>query len=1194
MKTKIKRFTAVIMAVIICLNIAACSNAPKWEGKWKISDADYEKSIFADSETKADNGTRTVTLTCEDSSFKSDLNKDSIRISAFPFSEEELDTLLKKIVEYTESSSDEAKSDEPLVDMDSKEIILTDYSFELKDDNTLELKFKEPKYDYSCLYQYHVHKEVVKDKVFVIGTDFIDPNDALAPKAEFVTKLTNGEENPEIEIKLENAKPEKEIKAEDITFSGAIKDLKVTSAKVSGDSIKIETEGTVNVTSATYAYVELSKKANDSENAISASADVPNLDGGVDNTSYSYKYGLLSFDVLLSGIKLEVSDKDLVSSIKIDDITVDKAEISKDKTLFKLYVKVDGKDVDDALSKLNSKTISIDSKAVGGDGLEIPAYATYASYSAKVESIDKPEKGLDKYTAVANLSTSFGDFKGLSKSHISFAGDFSNAEITSLKNSDGDCKIEFTFTCNDSEQTVFDGDVSIAKNKLYNEWGTPSNNLTASISYVLDDSKSPAGDLAVEIKSNKGLFTDIKSLAIGLFNMGKGAYKGKFADVFTNFKAIAGIFGMVDTRSGTSKKLDEIYSAIVDTQTMISNLDEKVSDVQKQIAATSTATRMGINQLSLQNSQKAWNDFKKNYINPLENTINSFENGIRSKIADYVTNSHGDELVVYYDEFDQITLPKDKKATKSFDKKEDGSAKKIDSSKTQILKLSDDCFDKSKDKFEDFGYGDNFVKALKEDLLEVLKNNKSTLDATNENAEALYDYLFTKTAIDLLTSADPNNPQQDMRNQIENEYNNFCDAVIGGAKTGSPLEEYYKIIYSYCNFQSEAEEELKAVNDYLTVLLLKYGSFASFAANINPGYSQEKNPIAVSSKNTLTYLEKKTGMNKAPEGYAWCYVVDKPITFRYIFDASYISINDGNAPDIYRTQKRYKFNKIEFKYNLGEMYISSQHPEEGWRPNKTSAGKIYRERDYENCLINSGKDSYKIKQGRMLSSSDLSIMKTRFEMMGLGKDMTFKEYLTTGKTMKPVGTVNGEKVCYYMNPDLKPAIDSIEPQNSCFNWNKKWFENWNNFKSNMSAGYLSEKKEKPSGDSNKYNVSKVITSDIKMSNFPLGEKHKLTCTIGSQDSDHGKFVDDAGGNLYQYPIDSDEFIIHTKLTATTFNLSDGSNNTDELINEHAGYGESHWYWRHDIAAGFVKNSDFKEGYPTYNIIPQQKYLCVYY
>ena len=66
MKTNLKRMVALLLAVIICLSVAACSNAPSWDGKWEITDADYENMKIAKVISTENDGTRYVTLSAED------------------------------------------------------------------------------------------------------------------------------------------------------------------------------------------------------------------------------------------------------------------------------------------------------------------------------------------------------------------------------------------------------------------------------------------------------------------------------------------------------------------------------------------------------------------------------------------------------------------------------------------------------------------------------------------------------------------------------------------------------------------------------------------------------------------------------------------------------------------------------------------------------------------------------------------------------------------------------------------------------------------------------------------------------------------------------------------------------------------------------------------------------------------------
>ena len=443
MKTNLKRMAALLLAVITCLNIAACSNAPSWDGKWKITDADYENMKIAEVISTEKDGTRYVTLSAEDISYKSEVKSDSVRVVAYPVSKASIESL---------STNDTAQSSEEIF----KETLIEGVTAQRKDDKTLELSFKEPEYDYYCMYMYYVHKEAVDGNAFVLGFDNISLEESTTPEAKIMTKLKNGQENPTLELKLTNAKTVENIKAEDITLSGAFENLKATSVTSDGDTITIKTEGEVEVTSAAYGYVQLSENATDAGAKILAMLEVDNLDAFIDAESFALENGLLSFDVDVYGKTLEISNDELAPLVTLEGYKVDSVKISDDKTSFKLYVKTDKSSIDDAVSALNGKALEIDSKAVGGDGIYVEITASCSSLGGVIKTLDKPEGDSDKFKATAQLFARNGELKELSKSDIKFSGDFEGAEVTSVKNTDNGCDIEFTFSA-DKNRTIFNG-----------------------------------------------------------------------------------------------------------------------------------------------------------------------------------------------------------------------------------------------------------------------------------------------------------------------------------------------------------------------------------------------------------------------------------------------------------------------------------------------------------------------------------------------------------------------------------------------------------------------------------------------------------------------------------------------------------------------------------------------------------------
>ena len=61
--------------------------------KWEITDADYENMKIAEVISTENDGTRYVTLSAEDISYKSEVKSDSVRVVAYPVSKASVESL---------------------------------------------------------------------------------------------------------------------------------------------------------------------------------------------------------------------------------------------------------------------------------------------------------------------------------------------------------------------------------------------------------------------------------------------------------------------------------------------------------------------------------------------------------------------------------------------------------------------------------------------------------------------------------------------------------------------------------------------------------------------------------------------------------------------------------------------------------------------------------------------------------------------------------------------------------------------------------------------------------------------------------------------------------------------------------------------------------------------------------------------
>lgn len=1122
MKTNLKRMVALLLAVITCLSVAACSNAPSWDGKWEITDADYENMKIAKVISTENDGTRYVTLSAEDISYKSEVKSDSVRVVAYPVSKASIKSL---------STNDTAQSSKELF----KETLVEGVTTQRKDDKTLELSFKEPEYDYYCMYLYYVHKEAVDGKAFVLGFDNICLEESTTPEAKITTKLKNGQENPTLELKLTNAKASEKIKAEEITLSGAFENLKATAVTSDGDTITIKTEGEVEVTSAAYGYVQLSENATDAGAKILAMLEVDNLDAYIDAKSFALENGLLGFDVDVYGKKLEISNDEIAPLVTLEGYKVDSVKISDDKTSFRLYVKTDKSSIDDAVSALNGKALEIDSKAVGGDGIYVEITASCSSLGGVIKSLDKPEGDSDKFKATAQLFARNGELKKLSKSDIKFSGDFEGAEVTSVKNTDNGCDIEFTFSA-DKNRTIFNGYAEISDGKLVDLWGTKSDNNSAGLSYAFETSKADGNaiDNLVEKFSNyssEDLINDIVNIATIIQSTTLSEfYSGDF---------VGAIFSLLGVDSGSDGETAQILSIVTDIKTMVNNLDCEIKNLKSTVEEYGDDIISESKKNTLIALESKWSAFNTNYVEKLDKTVNSYISNCRRSLVDYIRSDHGNELKLYYDKDGKLAILDKNNSAYSVD------AKKI--SKTVTIKLDDDTFQACDDVFgkKGFKYSDELVKALKTDLGNAVKkmneNGDKSIEYTDDTGEILYGYIYMQMSFKNLTN--------DFMNNIRNDYVNFCKQIYEGQAILNTFDEMMK--YKY-NFQSEAKQDMENIRKSLVVMLYNYGITASFVEKYDT--STDNKDITEANHKAIDYIKNHSGLYDEPEGYSYCYVVNRPITLRVSGTGYTMRIKT-----IYHSGRkltRWIYDSYEDRGTYPYVYRYDYIDEQVYQTPTAGAPIIYR--------IPAG---YYISEDRMektnlfsnniLSSKDLKMMKARFNSLKSNnrfasyKDMSFGEYMTNGKLINATSK--------YMVHKVESAVNhsAIKP-------------------------------------------TKILTSGVLEKEMPLDGTRTLVCDKYGLANGYYQKVNEAeqlykyGGGYYFAPgkeyslinpnssgydrkASKDYFHIHKEYDATVYDLETDSMKNNYIVLQAALYGESHYHWECDEGAYFY-NTNYQEPY----------------
>lgn len=395
------------------------------------------------------------------------------------------------------------------------------------------------------------------------------------------------------------------------------------------------------------------------------------------------------------------------------------------------------------------------------------------------------------------------------------------------------------------------------------------------------------------------------------------------------------------------------------------------------------------------------------------------------------------------------------------------------------------------------------------------------------------------------------NLTNDFMNNIRNDYVNFCKQIYEGQAILNTFDEMMK--YKY-NFQSEAKQDMENIRKSLVVMLYNYGITASFVEKYDT--STDNKDITEANHKALDYIKNHSGLYDEPEGYSYCYVVNRPITLRvsgtgytmriktkfFSYDTSLITKwhydsyeDNGTDPYVYRYD--YVDERVaEYSTALFPMI---------WR---IPAGYYISEdrMDKTNLFSNN-----------ILSSKDLKMMKARFNSLKSSnrfasyKDMTFGEYMTSGKLINAPSE--------YMVHQVESAV-------------------------NCSGGI------KP---------TKILTSGVLEKEMPLDGTRTLKCnkyglSAGfeiyegtSKEYIYGGgyfFTPDKEYSLinpnssdYDRKASKEYFHIHKEYDATVYDIKTDSMKNNYVVLQAALYGESHSYWRCDEAAYFY-NTNYQEPY----------------
>lgn len=1160
MKSKFLKVVSLLLVVVTLvstlISITACKKKPQPENdKWEISDADYESMNIADVSASAHDGNRYVTLTATDSLFKSDIATDDIKVVAYHTNKANIESV------------DEDKIEEN-ADNIFTETTITDVNIYANDQVSLMFSFKEPEYDYMCSYFFYVHKNAVEKNVFTFAFDNVYLESSVTPEAKIMTELKNGQVNPTIQVKLVNAKAVSEIKTEDISLSGALEGMKVVSAVSTEDTITIETEGKVEISLAPYGYVQLSAPTNDQDVFVLAMTEIEQLNAYVNAETFALQEGLLHFDIDIIGAEYAVTEIELASHITLEGFEVESVQVFDDQDIMRLFVKCDADNVDNAIKSLFGKTLAIDGKAIGGDGISVEMNATCASLGGVIDSIDKV-KGEDKYTATVELFARNGSMSELSAEDIVFGGDFEGAEITSIKNGVGyTATVEFTFSAKD--KTAFNGSVTVPQSKLFDMWGSTSGNTSTEISYSLETSRKHT---AIEQLLDKIGDISTKDFGKSISDVVSAFMESGITKFFSG--DILGALGSLFADVTPSGREYEIHCMVTEMKVMMQNLDRDVKELKNSIQSYGDDILAAAQKNTLLALESKWNAFNTNYMERLERTVNSFNSACRRSIVDFVKSEHGDGLTLYYDGNGKLAIRDKSNPFYSVD------AKVIDESKTVTIPLSDKSFTDCQAIFAKTGfkYSNELAVALMTDLGNAVKAMNEEGDMSivysTQMGEILYQYIYQQMMFNNLTS--------DFMDNLRADFVNLCKQITEGQKV---LDSFYEMMKYKYNFQSEAIQDMENIRETLLVLLFNYGATASFVENYDS--ASTNNDMSTAIEKAINYIKNNEGLYAEPDGYSYCYAVGRPITLR-ISDMTYdmrIKCSIGNVSNEWANSVRaWRYDGYQ---DMGSR--SGYYRAEYFRSNTGIARVDELLKKYEgyHTFDDLNADRVTMKSNNILSSKDLGLLKARFNSIKASgrfadyNDLSFGEYLTNGKVVK----APFEYMVHLIPEDqFSRRFYAIKPTRIATAGYKI-----SDFPVDGSYTLVAYKEHLTDGmpTFSKYQMESLMIEAYRLHNgrydtyeelSKLAEElAKLWYQGGGVTFIRGKeYAIGSGKASFDLDVNREYFHIHKEITQDIYDMKTDTMKNDYPVTQVALYGEHHALWTWDYGSYF-RNNDYGEKY----------------
>ncbi|NMA00234.1 MAG: hypothetical protein GX924_04270 [Clostridiaceae bacterium] len=790
---------ALVMAVT-STGLTACNKTSE-TSEWKAAENEW---VSLGIDVAKSEGHYTVTLTHDSDVFGDKISAENIKIEGA----------------YLNETDAPQESTEPTYTSDT----ITAFQVERESAKKLVITF-DATADYTLM-TVAVHKSVMSNKMFGDAYWREGSEVYLPPSVSIVGEFTVYDQNPTLNIVLENTTFSDNLSADMVVLDGAFRGITVTGVTGNGQNVTVTTTGTIN-DKTIHGKVTLKAEATLCGSSLDAFTTVKPVGAAVIPESYRLVDGNLEFRVEFGNIALTADKAVIADAITAEDLDIGVKEVGPDYAI--LTIATDAATVDEALDTIGNVIFSIAGSVLStGKDAVLFISATTAELSFTVDYVSLEN---DKYRAEGTLYALYGDMEELTAADLTFGGDFAGANVESLKKKTSSYSLVFTFDSPyegfDLETCELNGTLTVSEGKIKNLWGTNGNG-TSSYTYVYQEMDKELGDFIDATGKFVGAFDS------NLSNIGKAASAiGGVAGVANGVLTILKMTGVI--QDSTDRKLKEIKEAVDMVSSKVDDLAEKLTALGNELKSSLADVSSKVDKAIYTNVSSGWNTYIKTDVGNLKKIISEYEEYFRTSIVRFLNNDPNNPAIIkiYVDSDGNVTLP-GITANYSPDGKSIDTIYTYMGNKAEVSALAEEMI-----KGGTFGQNrhslyNGFDHALKEgfenrnllDLIDVRIINKKT-DQNDSGAELTRTQLyygmincFAKAALDRIGVQ-----------KILNAYKDFCYHLgYKDVQAGmSSIDCFYTMMTLYYNFYDEAENDIKLMRAYLDAFSIKAFHLAAFA-----------------------------------------------------------------------------------------------------------------------------------------------------------------------------------------------------------------------------------------------------------------------------------------------------------------------------------------------------------------------------